>query len=145
MKVYHQDCQYVKSILHSGWSHQYVTQTNQPWSRNLTEDPWFNVATYSNTFGLEPNFVSEFPDSPLSKGFPSCCADADEAMLYRESPSGLPQVRLVSFRKKRQPRASSYAPWSHVCRNISRWKISERYDPTTSPLHMILRTPQQVL
>ncbi|CAG9972518.1 unnamed protein product [Clonostachys byssicola] len=38
------------------WSHQYVTQTNQPWSRNLTADPYFNVATYSNTFGLEPNF-----------------------------------------------------------------------------------------
>ncbi|KFY78878.1 hypothetical protein V499_02053 [Pseudogymnoascus sp. VKM F-103] len=39
------------------WSHQYVTQTNQPWSRNLTSvNPFFNVVTYSNTFGLEPNF-----------------------------------------------------------------------------------------
>ncbi|KAI9148723.1 Six-hairpin glycosidase [Paramyrothecium foliicola] len=38
------------------WSHQYVTQTNQPWSRNLTANPFFNVVSYSNTFGLEPNF-----------------------------------------------------------------------------------------
>ncbi|KAH9211322.1 hypothetical protein DL95DRAFT_437274 [Leptodontidium sp. 2 PMI_412] len=39
------------------WSHQYVTQTNQPWSRNLTSvNPFFNVVTYANTFGLEPNF-----------------------------------------------------------------------------------------
>ncbi|KAL2206771.1 hypothetical protein CC79DRAFT_1370172 [Sarocladium strictum] len=38
------------------WSHQYVTQTNQPWSRNLTENPYFNVAPNANTYGLEPNF-----------------------------------------------------------------------------------------
>ncbi|EPE34274.1 Six-hairpin glycosidase [Glarea lozoyensis ATCC 20868] len=39
------------------WSHQYVTQTNQPWARNLTSvNPFFNVVTYANTFGLEPNF-----------------------------------------------------------------------------------------
>jgi hypothetical protein len=40
------------------WSHQYVTQTNQPWSRNLTGKPFFNVVSYGNVFGLEPNFVS---------------------------------------------------------------------------------------
>ncbi|KAM0331393.1 hypothetical protein ACHAQA_003066 [Verticillium albo-atrum] len=38
------------------WSHQYVTQTNQPWSRNLTVNPFFNVVSYSTTYGLEPNF-----------------------------------------------------------------------------------------
>ncbi|KAF2493111.1 hypothetical protein BU16DRAFT_528454 [Lophium mytilinum] len=38
------------------WSHTYVTQTNQPWSRNLTGQPYFNVNSYGNTFGLEPNF-----------------------------------------------------------------------------------------
>ncbi|ETS87454.1 hypothetical protein PFICI_01282 [Pestalotiopsis fici W106-1] len=39
------------------WSHQYVTQTNQPWSRNLTSaNPFFDVVSYGNTFGLEPNF-----------------------------------------------------------------------------------------
>lgn len=40
------------------WSHQYVMQTNQPWSRNLTEQPYYNVVSYGNVFGLEPNFVS---------------------------------------------------------------------------------------
>ncbi|KAH7117371.1 hypothetical protein EDB81DRAFT_873227 [Dactylonectria macrodidyma] len=38
------------------WSHQYVTQTNQPWSRNLTQNPFSNVVSYANTYGLEPNF-----------------------------------------------------------------------------------------
>jgi hypothetical protein len=39
------------------WSHQYVTQTNQPWSRNLSTTPYYNVVSYGNVFGLEPNFV----------------------------------------------------------------------------------------
>ncbi len=43
------------------WSHQYVTQTNQPWSQNLTGKPFFNVVSYGNVFGLEPNFVSPPP------------------------------------------------------------------------------------
>jgi hypothetical protein len=38
------------------WAHTYVTQTNQPWSRTLTGDPFFNVGPYGNTFGLEPNY-----------------------------------------------------------------------------------------
>ncbi|KAI0408873.1 duf1680 domain-containing protein [Xylaria palmicola] len=40
------------------WSHQYVQQENQPWSRNLTEHPqmWDNVGSYGNVFGLEPNY-----------------------------------------------------------------------------------------
>jgi hypothetical protein len=40
------------------WSHQYVTQTNEPWSRNLTSSPFYNVVSYGNVYGLEPNFVS---------------------------------------------------------------------------------------
>ncbi|KAL3496096.1 hypothetical protein BJX62DRAFT_251691 [Aspergillus germanicus] len=38
------------------WSHQYVQQTNQPWSKNLTDNPFFNVVSYGSSFGLEPNF-----------------------------------------------------------------------------------------
>ncbi|KAL3419815.1 duf1680 domain containing protein [Phlyctema vagabunda] len=41
------------------WSHQYVTQTNQAWSRNLTSkkgETFYNVVPYGNVFGLEPNF-----------------------------------------------------------------------------------------
>lgn len=42
-----------------GWAHQYVTQTNEPWSKNLTGEPYFNVVPYANTYGLEPNFVRD--------------------------------------------------------------------------------------
>ncbi|KAI0818297.1 duf1680 domain-containing protein [Xylaria sp. FL0064] len=40
------------------WSHQYVQQENQPWARNLTQQPqmWVNVGSYGNVFGLEPNY-----------------------------------------------------------------------------------------
>ncbi|GAB7354591.1 hypothetical protein MBLNU459_g5034t1 [Dothideomycetes sp. NU459] len=43
-------------IANDWWSHQYVTQTNQPWSRNLTAKPFYNVVSYGNVYGLEPNF-----------------------------------------------------------------------------------------
>ncbi|XRM42803.1 hypothetical protein ABZX51_006017 [Aspergillus tubingensis] len=38
------------------WSHQYVQQVNQPWSRNLSAVPFGNVNSYANSYGLEPNF-----------------------------------------------------------------------------------------
>ncbi|KAH9902298.1 hypothetical protein F4778DRAFT_118534 [Xylariomycetidae sp. FL2044] len=39
------------------WSHQYVQQENQPWSRPL-DDPvmWTNVDSQGNVFGMEPNY-----------------------------------------------------------------------------------------
>lgn len=43
-------------LITSGWAHQYVQQTNQPWARNFTANPFFNVVSYSTTYGLEPNF-----------------------------------------------------------------------------------------
>lgn len=46
------------SIFPDWWSHQYVQQENQPWSRNLNATPemWVNVGSYGNVFGLEPNY-----------------------------------------------------------------------------------------
>ncbi|KAI2633742.1 hypothetical protein GGS26DRAFT_61096 [Hypomontagnella submonticulosa] len=46
------------SIFPDWWSHQYVQQENQPWSRNLSVTPemWVNVGSYGNVFGLEPNY-----------------------------------------------------------------------------------------
>ncbi|KAI5927697.1 duf1680 domain-containing protein [Camillea tinctor] len=40
------------------WAHQYVQQENQPWSRQLSEQPqmWQNVGPRGNVFGLEPNY-----------------------------------------------------------------------------------------
>lgn len=48
------------SIASDWYSHQYVQQENQPWSRNLTDGSamWVDVNSYSNVFGLEPNYVS---------------------------------------------------------------------------------------
>ncbi|KAF2113894.1 duf1680 domain-containing protein [Lophiotrema nucula] len=45
------------SVAPDWWSHQYVQQENQPWSRNLTtDDNWWDVNSYANVFGLEPNY-----------------------------------------------------------------------------------------
>ncbi|KAI0141103.1 hypothetical protein F4776DRAFT_653779 [Hypoxylon sp. NC0597] len=45
------------SVAPDWWSHQYVQQENQPWSRNLsTDDLWWDVNSYANVFGLEPNY-----------------------------------------------------------------------------------------
>ncbi|KAI1093496.1 hypothetical protein F5B19DRAFT_449596 [Rostrohypoxylon terebratum] len=46
------------SIFPDWWSHQYVQQENQPWSRNLAVSPgmWVNVGSRGNVFGLEPNY-----------------------------------------------------------------------------------------
>lgn len=49
---------YYIMLTFEGWSHQYVTQTNEPWARNLSANPFYNVVSYANTYGLEPNFVS---------------------------------------------------------------------------------------
>ncbi|KAL4749559.1 hypothetical protein BDW72DRAFT_194695 [Aspergillus terricola var. indicus] len=38
------------------WSHQYVQQINQPWSRNWSANPFMNVNSYANSYGVEPTF-----------------------------------------------------------------------------------------
>lgn len=76
-----------------GWSHQYVTQTNQPWSRNLTGNPFGNVVSYSNTFGLEPNFVSLLKPQPY-------------LLLIHHSPAArsITRKRIPSTSPRRLPR-----------------------------------------
>ncbi|KAI1107562.1 hypothetical protein F4804DRAFT_163777 [Jackrogersella minutella] len=45
------------SVSADWWSHQYVQQENQPWAKNLTtDDLWWDVDSYGNVFGLEPNY-----------------------------------------------------------------------------------------
>ncbi|KAH8586555.1 hypothetical protein B0O99DRAFT_701834 [Bisporella sp. PMI_857] len=56
------------------WAHQYVTQTNEPWSKNLTANPFFNVVTYANTYGLEPNFPCCTVNHP--QGYPKYVASS---------------------------------------------------------------------
>ncbi|KAK1543781.1 hypothetical protein CPAR01_04414 [Colletotrichum paranaense] len=43
------------------WSHQYITQVNQPWACELElakdeKTPFYDVCRYANVFGLEPEF-----------------------------------------------------------------------------------------
>lgn len=41
------------------WSHQYLTQSNQPWCKRFGEEfgLWYDCGTYANVFGLEPDYV----------------------------------------------------------------------------------------
>ncbi|GAP91660.1 putative Six-hairpin glycosidase [Rosellinia necatrix] len=58
------------------WSHQYVQQENQPWSRNLTEHPqmWDVVGSYGNVFGLEPDYPCCAVNHP--QGYPKFLANS---------------------------------------------------------------------
>lgn len=58
------------------WSHQYVQQENQPWSRNLTEHPqmWDVVGSYGNVFGLEPDYPCCTVNHP--QGYPKFLANS---------------------------------------------------------------------
>lgn len=39
------------------WTHQYVTQSNQPWIKRLDGRPFYDVSPYGNIFGVEPDYV----------------------------------------------------------------------------------------
>ncbi|KAK5788168.1 hypothetical protein VI817_009126 [Penicillium citrinum] len=59
------------------WSHQYMTQPNQPYSKNLSTTPFFDTNTISQTFGIEPNY-------------PCCTVN---------HPQGYPKFTMYSFLK----------------------------------------------
>jgi len=42
------------------WSHEYVTQMNQPWAKRFENDhkPYFNTNPSANSFGMDTNYVS---------------------------------------------------------------------------------------
>jgi glycosyl hydrolase family 127 (putative beta-L-arabinofuranosidase) len=50
------------------WAHQYVTQPNQPFSKELDERPFWNVNEKGQTFGLEPDYPCCTVNHP--QGFP---------------------------------------------------------------------------
>lgn len=50
------------------WAHQYVAQTNQPISHQLTTSPFWNVGPHGQEFGLEPNYPCCTVDFP--QGYP---------------------------------------------------------------------------
>ncbi|KAL1613317.1 hypothetical protein SLS54_010739 [Diplodia seriata] len=73
------------------WSHQYVTQTNQPWARELQLEegertPFYDVCRYANVFGLEPEFGYRATDpNPLK---PCCTVN---------HPTAYPKMLMNSF------------------------------------------------
>lgn len=38
------------------WAHQYMAQANQPYSKKLSQSPFWNSGVLAQTFGLEPNY-----------------------------------------------------------------------------------------
>ncbi|KAJ5999660.1 hypothetical protein N7481_000069 [Penicillium waksmanii] len=59
------------------WAHQYVTQPNQPYSKNLTDEPFWNTGSLSQTFAVEPDY-------------PCCTVN---------HPQGYPKFAMYSFLK----------------------------------------------
>jgi hypothetical protein len=60
------------------WSHQYMTEPNQPFSKNLPATPFYDDNTLSQTFGLEPNY-------------PCCTVN---------HPQGYPKFAMYSYLRK---------------------------------------------
>ncbi|KAJ5625302.1 hypothetical protein N7510_001611 [Penicillium lagena] len=60
------------------WSHQYMTEPNQPFSKNLSATPFYDTNTISQTFGVEPNY-------------PCCTVN---------HPQGYPKFTMYSYLKK---------------------------------------------
>ncbi|KAI9838954.1 MAG: hypothetical protein M1819_004162 [Sarea resinae] len=54
------------------WSHQYMAEPNQPYSRNLSGNPFYDVNTLGQTFGLEPNYPCCTVNHP--QGYPKFTA-----------------------------------------------------------------------
>ncbi|KAL9094914.1 MAG: hypothetical protein Q9165_002864 [Trypethelium subeluteriae] len=78
------------SVAADWWSHQYIQQENQPWSRNLTSDGlWSDVNSYANVFGLEPNYPCCTVNHP--QGYPKFLANS----FVSTEDGGLAHVFLV--------------------------------------------------
>jgi len=77
------------TLLPDMWSRQYVNQVNQPWSYTLDADPFYNVNTYGNVYGLEP----DYPCCTVNhgQGFPKFLMSS----FATYSDSGLVHVYLI--------------------------------------------------
>ncbi|KAI9712662.1 MAG: hypothetical protein M1820_001283 [Bogoriella megaspora] len=79
------------SVSADWYSHQYVQQENQPWSRNLSSDGfWSDVNSYSNVFGLEPNYPCCTVNHP--QAYPKFLANS----FVGTEDGGLAHVFLIS-------------------------------------------------
>ncbi|KAF8313595.1 hypothetical protein DL93DRAFT_2167719 [Clavulina sp. PMI_390] len=74
------------------WSHQYLQQQNQIGSRNMNPDPFPGDGSYSNVFGLEPNYPCCAVNHP--QGFGKFISNA---FVTTPNQSSLMQVYLGPF------------------------------------------------
>ena len=73
------------------WSHQYLTQANQPQATDLTETPFWNVGNQGIIYGLEPNYPCCTANHP--QGYPKFLA----ASVVRVGTNGLGHALLAPF------------------------------------------------
>ncbi|KAJ5729713.1 uncharacterized protein N7483_004221 [Penicillium malachiteum] len=66
------------ALMGDWWSHQYMTEPNQPYSKDLSATPFYDDNSLANTFALEPNY-------------PCCTVN---------HPQGYPKFVLYSYVKK---------------------------------------------
>jgi Beta-L-arabinofuranosidase, GH127 len=70
------------------WAHQYVAQTNQPISHELSRSPFWNVGNLGQTYGTEPNYPCCAVNHP--QGYPKFVS----ASFVRHGHSGLAHALL---------------------------------------------------
>jgi hypothetical protein len=75
-------------VLPRWWAHQYVAQTNQPISHELSKPPFWNIGPHGQTFGIEPNYPCCTVDFP--QGYPKFLS----ASFARDGASGLVHALL---------------------------------------------------
>ncbi|KAK1725879.1 uncharacterized protein BDZ83DRAFT_575663 [Colletotrichum acutatum] len=74
------------------WSHQYITQVNQPWACELElakdeKTPFYDVCRYANVFGLEPEFPCCTVNHPTA--YPKMLMNA---FLRGQTSNGMPTM-----------------------------------------------------
>lgn len=70
------------------WAHQYVAQTNQPISHELSKSPFWNVGNLGQIYGTEPNYPCCTVNYP--QGYPKFLS----ASFVRQGDSGLAHALL---------------------------------------------------
>ncbi len=70
------------------WAHQYVAQTNQPISHELSRSPFWNVGNLGQVYGTEPNYPCCTVNHP--QGYPKFLS----ASFVRQGDSGLAHALL---------------------------------------------------
>ncbi|KKK19027.1 hypothetical protein AOCH_006195 [Aspergillus ochraceoroseus] len=70
------------------WAHQYVAQTNQPTSKNLSAAPFWSVGTDGQMYGLEPNYPCCTVNHP--QGYPKFVS----ASFVRDGDNGIAHALL---------------------------------------------------